>query len=33
VTAINKSAYERLGGLRDGGMTWVSFFNPANAHP
>src|SRR5256885_5098943 len=33
VTAINKSAYERLGGLRDGGMSWVSFFNPAGAHP
>jgi hypothetical protein len=33
VTAINKSAYERLGGLRDGGIDWVSFFNPTNAHP
>jgi hypothetical protein len=33
VTAINKSAYERLGGLRDGGMSWVSYFNPAGAHP
>lgn len=33
VTGINKSAYERLGGLRDGGMSWVSFFNPTGAHP
>jgi len=33
VTAINKSAYERLGGKRDGGIEWVSFFNPTNAHP
>jgi hypothetical protein len=33
VTGINKSAYERLGGLRDGGISWVSYFNPANAHP
>jgi hypothetical protein len=31
VTAINKSAYERLGGLRDGGMDWVAYFNPAVA--
>src|SRR5262249_36048469 len=33
VTSINRSAYERLGGLRDGGMDWVSFFNPTGAHP
>jgi len=29
VTAINKSAQERLGGLRDGGMEFTSFFNDA----
>src|SRR5258708_695554 len=33
VTGINKSAYERLGGNRDGGISWVSWFNPTNAHP
>lgn len=29
VTAINKPAIERIGGLRDGGIDWVSYFNPA----
>ena len=27
VTGINKSAMERIGGLRDGRIEWVSFFN------
>ena len=27
VTGINKSAYERIGGLRDGRMEWTSHFN------
>lgn len=29
VTGINRSAFERIGGLRDGSMTWTAFFNPA----
>lgn len=29
VTGINKSAFERIGGLRDGRIEWVSFFNDA----
>lgn len=35
VTGINKSAYERIGGVRDGRMEWVSHFNDASgqAHP
>lgn len=33
VTGINVFAHERLGGLRDGGIDWVSFFNPTGAHP
>lgn len=35
VTAIDKSAYERIGGLRDGKLTVTSFFNPAASasHP
>jgi hypothetical protein len=35
VTGINKSAYERIGGQRDGGISWTSFFNTAagQAHP
>lgn len=35
VTAINKSAFERLGGIRDGRIEWTSFFNDATgaAHP
>lgn len=31
-TAINQSGYERLGGLRDGGIDFVSYFNPTGAH-
>lgn len=35
VTAINKSAHERIGGLRDGGLQFTTFFNAAAgaAHP
>jgi hypothetical protein len=35
VTGINKSAFERIGGLRDGSMSWKSFFNTSigAAHP
>ncbi|MFB4424803.1 hypothetical protein C5F59_027455 [Streptomyces sp. QL37] len=29
VTAINKAAMERIGGLRDGGIDYTAFFNPA----
>lgn len=29
VTSIDKSAFQRIGGLRDGGIEWVSYFNPA----
>lgn len=29
VTGIDKSAPERIGGRRDGGIDWVSHFNPA----
>lgn len=32
VTGIDKSAHERLGLLRDGGMAFTSFFNPTKAH-
>lgn len=28
VTGIDKSAYERIGGLRDGRIEWTSHFNP-----
>lgn len=28
-TGINKSAMERIGGLRDGHIEWTSYFNPA----
>ncbi|HEX3781716.1 MAG TPA: hypothetical protein VHX38_18795 [Pseudonocardiaceae bacterium] len=32
ITGLNKSAHERIGGLRDGDMQFTSFFNPsANA--
>lgn len=31
VTAINKSGFERLGGQRDGGMQFVSYFNDSAA--
>jgi hypothetical protein len=35
VTGINKSAYERIGGRRDGTMEFVAYFNTAlgQAHP
>lgn len=35
VTGINKSAFERIGGLRDGGIEFNAFFNKATgqAHP
>lgn len=35
VTGINKSAYERIGGRRDGNIEFTSYFNPAadQAHP
>lgn len=29
VTGIDKSAYERIGGLRDGGIDYQAWFNPA----
>lgn len=29
VTGIDKSAHERIGGLRDGRIEWVSHFNPS----
>ncbi len=29
VTGIDKSAFERIGGVRDGGIDWSSHFNPA----
>lgn len=35
VTPINKHGFVRIGGLRDGGMEFTSFFNPSTdqAHP
>lgn len=33
LTGIDKSAYERVGGLRGGSIEWSSWFNPTNAHP
>jgi hypothetical protein len=35
VTGINKLAYERIGGKRDGRISWTAFFNTAanQAHP
>jgi hypothetical protein len=35
VTAIDKSAMERIGGERDGGLSWSAYFNTAvgQAHP
>lgn len=33
VTGIDKSAFERRGLLRDGGLEWTAFFNPTGAHP
>ena len=29
VTGIDKSAYERIGGVRTGQMSWKAFFNPS----
>ncbi|MEU5596818.1 hypothetical protein [Streptomyces sp. NPDC020298] len=29
VTGIDKSAHERIGGVRTGSMSWKAFFNPA----
>jgi hypothetical protein len=29
VTGIDKAAYERIGGLRTGAMSWQAWFNPA----
>ncbi|TVZ96522.1 hypothetical protein [Streptomyces sp. BK340] len=29
VTGIDKSAYERIGGVRTGSVSWKAFFNPA----
>ena len=31
VTGIDKSAFERIGLLRDGRLSWTSFFNPEKA--
>lgn len=35
VTGIDKAAFERIGGVRDGSLGWTAFFNPAvgQAHP
>lgn len=33
LTGIDKSAPERVGSVRDGGIDWVSYFNPSGAHP
>lgn len=33
MTGIDKLAPERVGLLRDGGVEWVSYFNPTLAHP
>lgn len=33
VTAIDKSAFERIGGLRDGAIDFTSFWDSVNAHP
>lgn len=35
VTGIDKSARERIGGLRDGAIDWTAYYNPAatKAHP
>lgn len=33
MTAIDKSAFERQGGLRDGGIDWTSYFNDATSAP
>lgn len=33
VTAIDKSAFERIGGLREGAIDFTSFWDSVNAHP
>lgn len=33
VTGIDKSAHERIGGLRDGAISWVTYFNNQNSSP
>lgn len=35
VTSIDKSGFERIGGVRDGGIDFTAYFNPAasQAHP
>ncbi len=33
VTGIDKPAFERLGGLRDGQIDFTAFFNPSGEHP
>lgn len=35
VTGVDKAAFERIGGLRDGSLAWTSYFNAASsqAHP
>jgi hypothetical protein len=33
VTGINKFAFERIGGVRNGAMSWKAFFNTTGAHP
>lgn len=32
-TGINRSAYERIGGVRDGRLECTSWWNPTGAHP
>ncbi len=32
MTSIDMSAIERMGGLKDGSIEWVSYFNATNAH-
>lgn len=33
VTGIDKTAFERIGGLRDGTFEYSAYFNPDGAHP
>jgi hypothetical protein len=32
MTGIDKSGFERVGGLKDSAIEWSSWFNPTNAH-
>lgn len=32
-TGIDKLAFERVAGERDGGLDWAAYFNPTSAHP